>query len=162
MAFVFKTWASIEELFLLIPSFLATGIAIGLFFSVLPLKRPLRFSFLVSGVAPLLSFLIFFFLQIVISVAVAGAFGGAGEPNLLVSLALIITISIAFGFVSMLGCFLGLQITNRVKAAYITSMVVSKKKQNKVEIKAAQIGAATTVAVSIVSAFVSIFVAFIN
>ncbi len=161
MSFVYRTWANIEQLTQLVPSFLATGIAVGLFLSVLPLKNPLRFSFFVSAAAPFLSFIVFLFLSLFIPTSVAGD-PGFTEEDLWLTLAWFVAISILFGFVAMFGCYLGLRIRKQIKQAYLTFYVEGNNATQSVELRAAQIGAIMTLAASVLSALVSLSVAFIN
>lgn len=159
MAFVFKGWSSVKELAQLIPAFITTGISVGLFFSVLSLKRPLTFSFLTGASAPLLSALLYGLLQAMISAAEAGLFEGSAATSspLLWMLGWFFAVSIAFGLISMLGCFLGLRIKHHVKHLYLST----NRRINNTDggqVMAAKIGAGATVTASIVSAIVSIVV----
>lgn len=77
MTFVYKSWASAEELFLNIPSFLITGISVGMFFSILPFDQPYRSTFIISSTGPFISGLFFLFVRYYISTANAGEYSGS-------------------------------------------------------------------------------------
>ena len=161
MSFVYKTWANVEDLSLLIPSFLAAGLSIGLFLSILPLKRPMLFSFCISALAPVLSGIIYILLDRYISDAIAGV-PGFTKSDVWALFAWLIIISIVFGFVSMFGCYLGLVIKRNVKSMYLSLYDGPRNRQHNNEIKAAQIGSAATIAASIISAFASASLAIIS
>ncbi|MES9833740.1 MAG: hypothetical protein ABW139_16005 [Candidatus Thiodiazotropha sp. DIVDIV] len=156
MAFVFRGWASTDEFVILIPRFIAMGIAVGLFFSTLSLPKPLKFSFFTGTAAPLLSFLLYGLLETLISTAQAGRYEGDSDAfPLLVVIVLPIAISVVFGSITMLGCFLGLRIQNQIKKFYL-SLNKQPKETGDIQIVAAKIGASATLAASMFSGIVSL------
>ena len=76
---VFRIFHNWDELISVIPAFLTTGICLGLFFSLLPLKRPLRSTFFCAAAVPLVSSLIY--RSIFIAMANAGVGGGDGREE---------------------------------------------------------------------------------
>lgn len=156
MAFVFRGWSSADGLLELIPSFVAMGITVGLFFSTLSIPRPLKFSFWVGAAAPLLSFILYGLLEALISTAEAGRFeGDSAAFPLLVFLGLPVAISVIFGLIAMLGCFLGLRIQYKIRKFYL-SLNRQPKDTDNIQLVAAKIGASATLAASIFSGIVSL------
>lgn len=160
MSFVYRTWGDFEELVSLAPSFLITGISVGLFISLLPLKRPIRFSFLVSSVAPFLSVLSSLALNLLITSAEAGKGPINVQTQPEAFWIFFIVISLIFGFVAMFGCYIGLFTQSRIKKLYKSINNNSHVEQPSTDIKAAKIGAITTLSASILGALVSLIIAF--
>ncbi|MBW1769257.1 MAG: hypothetical protein JRJ65_19700, partial [Deltaproteobacteria bacterium] len=154
---VFRIFHNWDELISVIPAYLTTGICLGLFFSLLPLKRPMRSAFFCAAAVPLVSSLIYRSISIVM--ALDGVGGGDGSFSLpFWGMVVWVTItSIMYGFVAMFGCYLGLEITRRTSRFYLSFKNGSDDVSQGSELKAAKIGAATTIVVSLLSALVSIF-----
>lgn len=161
MAFVYKSWGSVEELFLIVPSFLVAGISVGMFCSLLPFGKPYRSTFIISSIAPLLSGLFFLFINLYINTASAGDWKGGliqGESQQYYTMffTFFAFISILFGIVSIFGCFLGKTIQT------IAADFYKKKDISNVELKAAKMGSITTIFATLLTALVSISIALIG